>query len=299
MLAKYRYVKHYIFTGTDLDSVTSYMVFNWLSDKRIPVQYVRRDNIEEAAKKFLADHPDTLVYFINLDTSGISNIVDRRNVVIIDHHKSHIDKKSVYSNCKPILKNYSSCCKLIYTLLRKRLSGKLTTDQLRLMFMVDDHESYTFNLPNSYELGIVFNNLQGDKSVRFYSKFVNGFTKFDSNDNNTITFFKKRVGNVTSQLSPFTANIQIGDKKYKFISVFVDGYINEVSDFLLNKYGCDICLTINLENKRVSFRRDKKCKLNLKRLSEKLCNGWGYEYAAGGDLTDKLLQFSKVFLPVK
>ena len=165
--------------------------------------------------------------------------------------------------------------------------------------MVDDHESYTFNLPNSYELGIVFNNLQGDKSVRFYSKFVNGFTKFDSNDNNTITFFKKRVGNVTSQLSPFTANIQIGDKKYKFISVFVDGYINEVSDFLLNKYGCDICLTINLENKRVSFRRDKKCKLNLKRLSEKLCNGWGYEYAAGGDLTDKLLQFSKVFLPVK
>ena len=174
MLAKYRYVKHYIFTGTDMDSVTSYMVFNWLSDKRIPVQYVTRDNIEETAKKFLADHPDTLVYFINLDTSTISNIVDRRHVLIIDHHKSHIDKKSAYSNCKPILKPCSSCCKLIYTLLRKRLPGNLTTDQLRLMFMVDDYESYTFNIPNSYELGVVFNNLQGDRSVRFYSKFVNG-----------------------------------------------------------------------------------------------------------------------------
>lgn len=275
------------------------MVFSWLSGKHIPVQYVTRDNIENIAKKFLADNSNTLVYFINLDVSEISSIVDCKNVVIIDHHKSHIDKQVSYKNCKPILKTCSSCCKLIYTLLRNRLPGKLTTQQLRLMFMVDDYESYTFKLKGSYELGIIFNNIQGNKPARFYSRFDNGFDKFSSADENIIKLFKRGADNVKSQLSPFIANIKINNRKTTFISAFVDGYINEVSDFLLDKYECDVCIIINLEYKRVSFRRSKKSKLNLKQLAEKLCSGWGYEYAAGGELTDNFLQFSKMFSPIK
>ena len=65
-------MEHHIFTGTDIDSCTSYLLFNWFSKKRIPVTYVSRDNIKEKVTKFFNDENQAgkIVYFINIDTSN-------------------------------------------------------------------------------------------------------------------------------------------------------------------------------------------------------------------------------------
>ena len=297
---------HYIFTGTDIDSVTSYMTFNWLAKKRIPVQYVDRDNIEQKVKQFFntTSQAGKIVYFINLDTTKISNLVDRGNVVIIDHHPNHLASKDIYKNCKVLIKENPSCCKFIYSLLSKKFPGQLTDHQKLLMLLVDDCEAYNFKVSNSYELGVIYNNLQGNKPVRFYSLYKDGFKGFSEDQIKIIEYYKNKFEKIKSNLTVYMAGPHYikglckYKKSYSYVSTFATGYINEISDHLLNKYKSDICIITNLETKRVFIRRSKKCEANLKFLASLICNGWGYHYAAGGKITDKFLKFSKLFFPV-
>ena len=166
------------------------------------------------------------------------------------------------------------------------------------MFLVDDCESYSFSLPGSYELGVIYNNLQGEKPVRFYSLYKDGFNGFNPQQRNIIDYYKNKFESIKSQIQVFTGQIPIGKNKFKFVSTFHTGYVSELSDYLLDSQSADVCLIIDADSKRVFFRRDKKCDINLKKLATQLCNGWGYKYAAGGHITDKLLQFSKLFSPI-
>ena len=57
-------------------------------------------------------------------------------------------------------------------------------------------------------------------------------------------------------------------------------------------------MLINLNNKRVYFRKNKKVDLDLGKFASKTCNGGGHEYAAGGELNDIILTLSKKFVPI-
>ena len=297
---------HHIFTGTDIDSCTSYLLFNWFSKKRIPVTYVSRDTIKEKVSAFFKDENQAgkIVYFINLDTSNIHELVNRGNVVIIDHHPDHIAKKDKYTNCKLIMKEFTSCSKFLFNILSQKFDNDLTKNQKVLMLLVDDYESYNFKLNGSYELGIIYDNLQGDKPTRFYSLYKDGFNGFSGNDLKLIEYYKDKFNKLKSELSVFTAaptyikGLSKYKKSYSYVSTFATGYVNEISDYLTDKYNADICIVTNLETKRVFIRRAKKCDANLKYLAALICNGWGYHYAAGGRVTDKFLTFSKLFFPV-
>ena len=274
------------------------MVFNWLSDKRTPVEFVNRDNVKERVEKFLTKSgppKDTLIYFINIDVTSISRLVDIKNVVIIDHHPDHITKRKTYTKCKVIFREFSSCCKLLYTLLNNKLPGELTDQQKHLMLLVDDYETYTFQLKGSYELGVVYNNAQGDRSVKFFNQYNTGFIGFSEKDNNLLEYYKNKLERAIESLQIYSADLTIDGKQYTFVSTFTDSHINEISDHLLKSNKADICIIINLETRRVTYRRSKECSLNLKNLATKLSDGWGYEYAAGGYVTDKLMHFSKLF----
>ena len=57
-------------------------------------------------------------------------------------------------------------------------------------------------------------------------------------------------------------------------------------------------MLINLNNKRVYFRKNKNVDLDLGKFAKKTCNGGGHEYAAGGELNDVILTLSKEFVPI-
>ena len=185
-----------------------------------------------------------------------------------------------------------------------KFDNKLTKNQKVLMLLVDDYESYNFKLNGSYELGVIYDNLQGSKPVRFVSLYKDGFTGFTGDQLKIIEYYKRKFEKLKSTLQVYTAGphyikgLSKYKNSYKYVSTFTNGYINEVSDYLLKKYNSDICIITNLETKRVFIRRAKKCDANLKYLAALICNGWGYHYAAGGTITDKFLKFSKIFYPV-
>ena len=57
-------------------------------------------------------------------------------------------------------------------------------------------------------------------------------------------------------------------------------------------------MLINTGNKRVYFRKQKDTDINLGKLAEKLCDGGGHEYAAGGVLSDNIKTLSRDFQPL-
>jgi oligoribonuclease NrnB/cAMP/cGMP phosphodiesterase (DHH superfamily) len=70
-------------------------------------------------------------------------------------------------------------------------------------------------------------------------------------------------------------------------------YINDICDHLLKTYNSDIVFFVNTNSSHVSFRKKKTCNVNLAKLAEFLCGGGGHEYAAGGKITEKFMNFSK------
>jgi len=55
---------------------------------------------------------------------------------------------------------------------------------------------------------------------------------------------------------------------------------------------------INLKNNRVYLRKNRTVELNLGKFAQKICDGGGHEYAAGGKLNETVLALSKKFVPV-
>ena len=57
-------------------------------------------------------------------------------------------------------------------------------------------------------------------------------------------------------------------------------------------------MLINSNNKRVYLRRQKTSDMNLGKFAEKICDGGGHQYAAGGMLTEAVKILSKNFQPL-
>ena len=61
----------------------------------------------------------------------------------------------------------------------------------------------------------------------------------------------------------------------------------------------DVAIIVNPNSGRVSFRRRAESKnVDVSRIAAKLVDGGGHEYAAGGQVTDKFMDFTKLLKPI-
>ncbi|MAF25857.1 hypothetical protein CL634_09830, partial [bacterium] len=140
---------------------------------------------------------------------------------------------------------------------------------------------------------------KGKRLEKFLEDFGNGFFGFSDLHKNMIGFNHKKITRLKRECEVHHANIPIGGTTYKFVSTFADSCINEMADHILDKYDGDIGLVVNVKTKKVSFRKNKRAKLDLGKLANKLTDGGGHEYAAGGTLNENFLEFTKIFQPIK
>ena len=295
--------KHFIFTDCDLDGAGSYIMWPWFTGVCPDRQVVRVNDFEPRYKSWLAAgnlNKYDRVFILDLDISrvGCIDLVDNEKVTVIDHHQTHVDNLDVYKHAKTIVSKSTSCTKIVYNLFKK--SGK-DLDDAKKMFvaMIDDYDSYKLKIPQSYHLNLLFWNYQGDRLQKLYDEFKHGFSGFSNDQQNIINFYQKKLENIKKDLDVHWAYIPIGDKKYKFVSVFANECINEVADHIIKNYKADVGLVVNLKSNKVSLRKSKSCTLKLGSLATKLFDeGGGHDDAAGGVLCDKFLKFSSVFKPM-
>lgn len=295
--------KCHVFTDCDLDGAGSYHILTKILGYHVPYTVTRVNEASDKIESWLSRNDISeydRVYILDLDLSQhpeLQKKVDRTNVTIVDHHKQHIDLRNDYKHAETIITNDTSTCKLVY----KHLSGKdkLTEQEKLLVLMVDDYDAYKFDIPNSYELNIIFWSYQGNRVEKFQNDFADGFCGFTSQQQNIIQFYKRRLENIKSSLQIHRADIPIKGTVYRVVAVFADSYINDIADHIIKNYKCDIGFVINLKSNKVSLRRATECTMDLNWLAKSLFDqGGGHEAASGGIICDKFLTFSQLFKPL-
>jgi nanoRNase/pAp phosphatase (c-di-AMP/oligoRNAs hydrolase) len=294
----------HVFTDCDLDGAGAYHILCACLQQKLNYTVTRVVDVQEKIGAWLKynniqdyDH----IYILDLDISQYPKLakqLDHPNVTIVDHHTSHVTAKHLYTSARAIIVEETSATKLVYKYFDG--SSHLNSEQKLLVLMVDDYDSYQFKVKNSHELNIVFWSYQGDRVAKFIDDFGSGFTGFNQQHINIISFYIKKLNNIKSNLDVHVANLSIQGRKRRVVAVFADSCINDIADYIIKNHKSDIGIVVNLKSNKVSLRRCKECDVDLSIVAKNIFDeGGGHQDAAGGVICDKFMMFTKLFQPMK
>jgi oligoribonuclease NrnB/cAMP/cGMP phosphodiesterase (DHH superfamily) len=289
-------MKVFIWTDNDLDGAGSALALKLLyKDKAIvEIKDTYEAELNSAAIGWLPkidQYDKVYVTDIGIAKDLVSSF-DRENVVIIDHHQTHVDCKDQYKKAKTIIENYSSCTSLILNKFKNVFDKILSEKQTQLFNLIDDYDSYTLQYKDTLKLHSIFSTYNNPRVDKFIESFSDGMHEYSVFELNSIKlYFNKLKDTLNTQY--FAGKI----KNYKVISCIADFAINEVAHNAIKKYNADIAIIVNTRTGSVSFRKSKTCEAKLNVLAESLCNGGGHEYAAGGKITPIFEEFTKKLQP--
>lgn len=287
----------HVFTHNDLDGLGCLLTIIWaFPDASITYTCVSNANTfkeqynqETANKKF----NKIFITDLSLRQQDVS-LIDKSNVIFIDHHKTSLNLH--FEHAKKFIQIYTSCSLLVYKLLKSQCT--LNSNQKQLLIYIDDYDSYNLKFNLSKQLNALFWSHYQNNASLFIKDFVNGIVPFTSLQNQAIKIYNTKLNNTISSLRVFKSTARIQENLCSITAAFADNAINNIADYLLKQYNSDIIIIINLKTNRVSFRRNKHTSIDVSLLAQTLCDGGGHELAAGGEITEKFLLFSKIFKPV-
>lgn len=282
---------------TDLDGVVSYLVLCWYYGRKLDVIGTTPMKLEQDYDKLVASGKQwSVIYFLDLDVSKIGSKIDKKNTVIFDHHKTNLYQ---FENAIARIYNETSCAKLLYDSICKNKDRHITSKQKTLIALADDWDSATKATPLSEGLNIVYHSMS-NKFNSFVEDYYNGFEQFDKFKQNTITLYKKHRKEYLDTLTPFFGNIEFeGQKDIKVGAVFCDKFVQECCDWLFVVHNVDVAIAVLIDQKRIAVRRNAKCdKVDVSKFVQRIASGGGHEAAAGGNLTDEFVEFTKMLKPL-
>jgi len=287
-----------VITHTDLDGVVSYLVLCWLYGRKLDVIGTTPMKLEQDYDKLVASGKQwSTLYFLDLDVSKIGSKIDKKNTVVFDHHKTNIYQ---FENAIVRIYNETSCAKLIYDSLFKNGTKPITSKQKTLIALADDWDSNTKSTPLSEGLNIVYHSMS-DKFNSFVDDYYNGFEQFDKFKQNTIALYKKHRKEYIDQLTPFFGNIEFeGQRDIKVGAVFCNKFVQECCDWLFVAHSVDVAIAVLMDQKRIAVRRNANCdKIDVSKFVQRIASGGGHEAAAGGNLTEDFVEFTKMLKPLE
>lgn len=287
----------FIWGDADLDGAGSILALKWLYDQNgCLVDHGTVSNGEDLQFKFsewLSNNYNKYdrIFICDLSLEGDAiPVVDKKKVVVIDHHKSHELAKHQYKNAKAIIYEATSTVSIIRD--KFKLDKILEEPQKKLLTCIDDYDCYNLKFPESIKLNILLKKKRSDK---FIEEFEDGLRPFTPYETNQIKLFFTELRDQLDGTEYFEGKI----KDYKVIACYVERYSSETAHIALKRYDADICFAVNLKYGSVSFRKKRGCPVKLNVLAEKFCNGGGHEFSAAGKLTDRFAQLIKDFKKVQ
>lgn len=276
----------------DLDGVVSYLVLCWLYGRKLDVIGTTPMKLEQDYDKLAAANTWDRIYFLDLDVSKIGEKIDNPITVILDHHKTNLYQ---FKNAIARIYNETSCAKLIYDTFFKDTGKALTSAQKTLIALADDWDSATKATPLSESLNIVYHSMS-DKFNSFVEDYYDGFIPFDKFKQNTIALYKKHRAEYINELNPFFGTIEFeGQRDVKVGAVFCEKYVQECCDWLLQS--SEVAIAVILNQKRIAVRRRPGSNIDVSKFVQRIAGGGGHEAAAGGNLTEEFMEFTKMLSP--
>lgn len=287
-----------IFTDSDLDGAGCSVALQWFLPKTYNITIIPttiskfRNELLDWLKNDKLSNYD-LVFVCDLDTTELSELIDFNNVYIIDHHESH--NPLIYKNCKTHIINASSATLLVYELFLK--NKNISKEKMALIKLIDDYDSFNLKYKQSKELNIIYWSLSGNRPIKFFEIFNNGFKGFDKFQINTINNYQQKLNKLISSIQLFKGIVNFENKQYNCLSTIVDSCINDVSEYIYKTYNTDIVFIVNLKSNVVSLRKNPNCNIDLSKLAKQIGNGGGHTTAAGCPLNDQFMELMKNFIP--
>ena len=287
-----------VITHTDLDGVCSYLVLCWLYGKKLEVMGTTPMKLEQDFDKLVASGKTwDKLYFLDLDVSKIGEKIDQKTTVVLDHHKTNIYQ---FKNAIVRIYNETSCAKLIYDTFFKDTGKKISNAQKTLIALADDWDSNTKATPLSESLNIVYHSMS-NKFSSFVEDYYDGFKPFDKFKENTILLYKKHRKEYIDTLNPFFGEVEFeGQKDVKVGAVFCSKFVQECCDWLFKKYQVDVAIAVLVDQKRIAVRRSSSnSTVDVSKFVQRIASGGGHEAAAGGNLTEEFIEFTKMLKPLE
>lgn len=292
---------YHVFTHNDLDGAVSLLALMW-SRPDATFHYFPLNNLDIIDK--IKEHssnthnnPTTFVLDLALREEFIPYL-DKENVTFIDHHKSSERFADKFKKATILYKEYSSNALLTRKIFAKT-SPELTDMQKMLIMLADDFDSYKLNFPSSYDLNILFWSQYRNKFSEFIKDYMNGFKAFTPEQTRAINFIKKEAIDEASKVPIFIGELNIANKKKRICAGLVDRIVPQVMDILIKKHKPDVFFFINTKTEKVSIRQCTKEKpIDVGAFAEKICEGGGHEFAAGGKITPLFMEITKNLKPL-
>lgn len=283
-----------VFFHADLDGIVSYLTLCWVVNKKLPYVATTPMKLVEDWNKYKTANPNStnVLYFLDLDVSKIGQQIDEKNTVIVDHHKTNL---YAFKKATTVIYNETSCAKMMHKTFK---NSNLTNEQKTLIALADDWDSNTKATPLSENLNIVYHSMT-NKVKSFIEDYYEGFKPFDTFKKNTITLYKKHRDEYLKTLNPFVGEIEVEQIPAKICAVFCNQYVSECCEYLFKKHNCDVAIAVLLEQKKIAVRRHpNNNKIDISKFVQRIANGGGHEAAAGGNLTEEFMEFTKLLKPL-
>lgn len=279
-----------VITHTDLDGATSYCALCWSIGKRLPVKPLTNTDFLSFWRNSVLKNIDKFktIYVCDISPDTNTMLFDFPNVVIIDHHPETLNTAKDYKKATVIANNSKSTSQLIY----KHYLPEITKEQKLLILLASDYDSYEMKIPTSRLLNYLFWSYQGDRVAKFYDEFKSGFKGFNKFQNNIISFYIKRLKEITDNIQIYTGQLPFNNQVYTIASAISDFAINDIAEFVIDTAKSDIAAIINLKSNKISLRKHKSCDCDLGELA-KLYSGGGHKDSAGGILNDAFINLTK------
>lgn len=290
--------KIHVFTHADLDGSACYLTLCWYIWSEPTYTITTHDTLKSNVSKWLLKNKIEEydeIYFLGLDTCEIKDLIDYKNVFIFDHHQEANRCKDLYKNCNVNIFEYGSSVLGLYRFLKEKYPDrKISPPQRKLIALVDDYISYRLlEKELSIGLNMIYWNYQGDKLDKLKNDFYLGFNSFNQDQLKIIDFYKNKVKKIVNESDFYIGDFKIQGVFRKIIATFSEVCINEVASELTS-LGFEVAIIVNMKTEKVSFRKNHNSNVDLPKLAKVLSDGGGYKHSAGGLLTQKFLDFTKL-----
>ena len=290
--------KIHVFLHSDLDGSACYLLLHWYLWNTPSYMMTNHLNMKSDISRWLLknklENYDE-IYFLALDTCPIMHLIDEKNVQIFDHHQEAKRCRDLYKNAKVHVLEQGSTVLGLYRHLKEKYSDrKISTEQRKLVALVDDYVSYRL-LERDQSIGInmLYWNFQGDKTLKLKERFNSGFSDFSEQEIKIIDFYKSKIKKIVDSADFYVGDVKIQGVFRKIIATFADTCINEVAAEL-TEMGYEIAIIVNNDTQKVSFRKNHHSNVDLSKVAQSLADGGGYKNTAGGMITEKFMSFTKL-----
>lgn len=283
-IGNYGVNKVFVWANADLDGVASTIllgnIFSNFEYKSIFFgNFVAA--YEAWAQTDLDDYHTVFIVGMPLDQSTINRLDDSRLIFVTDKK----EKLNVFDSTL-FMEEKTSCCKLLYSKFKEKVV--FPANLIKFIAYVDDYNSQTLKFDESKYLNAIYRKSGTHKFTKFVNRFWNGFDGLTDKEVNLGDQFYRELEKELETLTLYQGEF----KGFKVMSTFTKFSVNEISQALLDVYGGEVVMIVNPDTKFVSFRKSKGSKADIRFMAENLCNGGGGEFASGGTITQKFMDFT-------